>query len=247
MQPLNGINLARDSQDIYYSFKMTQAYFNIVRENQYPKFCLIGLAPYAFHNWLDETVRSFDQQFYFPIIGHKQMEYQGTKHGKFLENIFKSKYKKWFQFYVERINSFDLNDIDGSRKWHQDHYSITPVQRLNAADDLAIYERKRYPKTFERNKDILARHIELCLKHNVIPIGVLLPFSQTAQKFYPQTAFREFLETLEPFLEKMKFINLWDMKLPDSHFEDITHLKVIGAIEISKILKKHISKILDNH
>ena len=244
MQPFNGVNFARDSQDIYYSFKMVENYLNMVKDNNYPRFCLIGLAPYVFNNWLDKTIRNFDQQFYFPIIGHKQMEYYGTSYGRFLETIFKSKYKIWLNGWISNVPQFDLNDIDGSRKWHQERYSITAAQRLKANDDLAIYERKKYPETVERNKEILNQFIELCLKRNVIPIGVLLPFSQIAQRHYPQIALREFFETLDPFLEKMKFINLWDMKLPDSYFEDLIHLKMTGALEVTKVIKKRISKIL---
>ena len=244
MQPFNGINFARDSQDIYYSFKMVEAYFSMVRDDNYPGFCLIGLAPYVFNNWLDMTIRNFDQHFYFPIIGHEQMEYHGTNHGKFLETIFKSKYKVWLDTWINVVPQFDLNDIDGSRKWHQDHYSITFAQMLNAKDTLAIYGQKKYPETVKRNKAILNQFIELCLERNVIPIGVLLPFSQIAQRHYPHIALREFFEILDPFLKKMKFINLWDMKLPDSYFEDITHLKMTGAVEVTKVIKRHISKIL---
>ena len=247
MSPFNGINFSRDSQDLYYSLKMVQAYFDTIKNNQYPKFCLIGLAPYAFNNWLDFTIRNFDQYFYFPIIGHNNMEYQGTKRGEFLKKIFRSKYKKYLKMYLNKIDSINLNDIDGSRQWHQEHNFITARQQLKAADELAIYEHKKYPETVEQNKRILSQYIEMCLNHNVKPIGVLLPFSEVGRKHYPKTALKEFFETLEPFLEKMSFINLWDMKLPDSNFEDITHLKISGSIEVTKKVKEQILKILDSN
>ena len=251
MTPFNGVSLCRDSQDFYYSFKMAEAYFDkIVKNNQYPKFCLIGLAPYGFNNWLDKTIRNFDQQFYFPIIGHEQMEYHGSKHGKFLETIFKSKYKSWLNYFIDDfLNSpnkerFTLNDIDWSREWHQKHYALTNAQHLNVADELSIYGHKFYPETIKRNKEILNKYIKLCRERNVIPIGVVMPFTQMAQRHYPQKALKEFFTMLKPFLNEMELINLWDTKLPDSYFEDTTHLKMTGAVEVSKMIKELVLKIL---
>ena len=43
MLPWQGVNLARPSQDLYYSYKIAEQYLN--SHTSPPKFCLIGLAP----------------------------------------------------------------------------------------------------------------------------------------------------------------------------------------------------------
>ena len=173
------------------------------------------------------------------------MEYYGRKHGDFLQSIFRKKYRDWFNFFFNEIDNFNLNDIDGSRTWHQNHNFIQFSHCLNVNDELSIYEHKKYPKTIKRNKEILNQYIEMCHQHNIIPIAVLLPFTQMAQKHYPQNSLKEFFEILNPFLERMEFINLWDMKLPNSYFEDTTHLKITGAVEVTKVIKDKVSQILN--
>ena len=84
----------------------------------------------------------------------------------------------------------------------------------------------------------------MCRERNVIPIGVVMPFTQMAQRHYPQKALKEFFTMLKPFLNEMELINLWDTKLPDSYFEDTTHLKMTGAVEVSKMIKELVLKIL---
>ena len=241
--PFRGVSFSRFSQDIYYSYKMTEKYLTNVKNGAYPKFCLICLAPYAFHNWVDKTTARYCEYFYFSILGHEQMEYEGTPHGSFIRQIFHDKYKAWFDNHLRAFigKPVDLNDIDWARAWHQEHYFYQPTHTLNAADELAIYGRKKYEETRKRNIEILWQYVKLCRKFNVLPVGVLLPFSQVGHKYYPKEALAEFLSIIDRYRDEMPFVNLWDIQLANEHFEDVTHLKMTGAIAVSKVIKDKIA------
>ena len=175
------------------------------------------------------------------------MEYHGTERGKFFESIFKTNYKNWFKIYLKATanEEFNFNDVDNVSQYRQIHHGIELKHYLKVADKLKVYERKNYPETIERNRNILNQYIQLCRSHNVEPIAFMLPFSQVAQKHYPQQKLNEFFEILEPFKEKIFFLNLWKKKFSDDHFRNLTHLKRSGGIECTKIIKACVDKLFD--
>ncbi|MBR1395961.1 MAG: hypothetical protein IJ563_00300 [Selenomonadaceae bacterium] len=245
MQPWRGINFCRDSQDLYYSYKMLESYLNLSVNKL--KFCLIGLTPYCFNHLLNKIYDFHRQFYYFPIIKHDQMEYHNTEVGSFLEHLFIKKYKIWMYSWFRALNgqAFDLNDIDGSRHWHQDHYSMNIGHYIDVSDQMIKRGNKLYPETIEYNKDILNKYLHLCHKNNIVPIGLLLPYSQLSKKHYPKKSLQDFYLILEPFLEKMEFINLWNVNLPNVDFEDPIHMKMTGSIKVTKIIKEKVSQILN--
>ena len=185
--------------------------------------------------------------YYFPILKHEEMEYHNTDHGEFIEAIFKRNYKNWLKIFFKTINekSFDLNDIDGCRIWRQHNTKMTPRMYLTESEHFAGYKTKRYPDTIEYNIEILKQYIQLCRNHNVEPIGFLLPFSELSKRHYPENSIKETLYIIDFFKEDMYFINLWNKRFPDSYFRDASHLKMIGGIECTKIIRECVLKIFN--
>ena len=251
LQPFRGVSFARQSQDLYYGFKMAEAFLNEhIKNNDYRsckiKFCLIGLAPYIFNHWLDKTNFKYNELYYFPIIGHDQMEYKGSDHGRFLASIFKHRYKEWFNRHVQNFigKKINLNDIDWSRGWHQEHCFVRPTHYLTIADTLSVYTNRYYEETKAKNIKILHQYINMCRHHDILPIGVLLPFTEVGRCHYPAKSLDDFYATLEQFRDDMPIIDLWDYNLSDKFFEDCTHLKMSGAMEVTQIIREKITALI---
>ena len=96
-----------------------------------------------------------------------------------------------------------------------------------------------------KNKNWLKEYIDLCVKQDCIPIGVVLPMSPLIQKSYPYEALNEYRSILEDFslLYNFLYIDLWDVELPMNCFYDLVHLNKLGAKQITKIIYEKMKEI----
>ena len=247
MLPYKGITLAFLMQDMYYSYKMAQAYLSNcipVNTDQSIKFCIMGLAPYQFQLKLCHKSLNYDEIIYIPILGHDEMEYKDTKRGNFLREILSSKYFRILEDF--ELSEINFSDIDGQRAFlAQDSFKISTFERLDLENEYRIY-RKKYPETVEFNLKCLEDYLNLLHKHNIVPFGVLFPFSVPGRRAYPAESVREFRDLLFRFKDKMQFIDLWDMNLPNSNYRNVSHLNISGSKITTFAIKKAVDAYFGN-
>ena len=242
MLPYKGITLAFLMQDMYYSYKMAEAYLSRcipVNGNESIKFCIIGLAPYQFQLELCRKSLNYDEIVYIPILGHDEMEYRNTKRGNFLKNILSTKYFRILEDF--ELSTINFSDIDGHRAlFAQDQFKISTEERLDLENEYRIY-RKNYPETVKFNLKCLEDYLNMLHEHNIVPFCVLFPFSIPGRRAYPQESVSEFRVLLSRFEGKMQFIDLWDMNIPNNNYRNVSHLNISG----SKITTLAIKKAVD--
>lgn len=231
LEPWQGVNLARPSQDLYYSYRMAKLYLQEAASRKHKiQFALIGLCPYSFHYNLSETKRNASELYYLPYLGWDELEGRNQLRSNVMIEMWDTRYRAWYQQSDRwwRKNGFDLNDIDQQKARGGSTSFCTPEALLGAAEEMRRLGMKNYPETLQRNLQILAQYVDLCHQYEVTPIGLVLPFSKVAQRHYPDERLKEFFQIIghQSFLT----INLWNLGIGDDCFRDLTHLNIKGRL-----------------
>lgn len=237
--PYKGMLFSEQSQDLFYAYEIAKY---ILSFNCKFKFILIGLAPYQFYYDMSLSKLYCDMQLqYYPIINKFNNNYAK---GEIAEFLFGDSYKKIYSSISSELE-VELNDCDGYKFAREKLYPS--ISQLASAEVEALeLSQKDYPLTLKQNLQIMKQYINLCKNNNIIPIGVVFPFSDALYKHYPKEDLKEFNTILNNLYEEYSFntINLFDLRLDYSHFSDCSHLNNKGAKVVSKIIKNEMDKLL---
>ncbi len=215
-----GVNLAASSQDIYYGLEIAK---RVLQANPGMKYAFIGLSPYAFSYCLQESFSTASMSIAYELLwntkGYCSDVVQFVKSSLFTDSL------------------DDVGKYDPSGK----NYLCDVVLKFKDMLDIDRELRDILPSGNElnkvKNKKWLKEYIDLCVKQNCTPVGVVLPMSPLIQKSYPTEALYEYRSILEDFalLYDFLYVDMWDVELPMDCFYDLVHLNKKGAKQITKI------------
>ena len=245
MKPFNGIKLLTNAQDLYYQYKIAEAYLVkcIPNENKI-KFALIEMTPKTFTNMLCNNSVYFNELFYFPIISHANTEYHHTKRGALVEKVITEKAVKWLDLQIKDIKKFSWNDRDGQcgamnlqsiKKWseaaknNQVRNVCSKIETSGAVVEFNIY--------------VLEKYIELCERYSVAPIVLFFPYANRIRDSYPQESKNFFFEVMKRFGNRIHVIDLWKLDIPEEYTSDLVHLNFKGAKIVTEAVKAYVEKL----
>ena len=215
-----GVNLAASSQDIYYGLEIAK---RVLQANPGIKYAFIGLSPYAFSYCLQESFSTASMSIAYELLwntkGYCSDVVQFVKSSLFTDSL------------------DNAGEYDPAGK----NYLCDVVLKFKNMLDIDRELRDILPSGNElnkvKNKKWLKEYIDLCVKQNCTPVGVVLPMSPLIQKSYPTEALYEYRSILEDFalLYDFLYVDMWDVELPMDCFYDLVHLNKKGAKQITKI------------
>lgn len=255
------INLSLSSQDLYYSYKLSEKVLNI---NKNIKYCVVNIAYYSLHFDMSRGGESYRiNDVYFPILkdSHHFTANQLTNvysinafdqylnedlktlfDTTFLENHFKNIFfqeisKNYFNDKISRISrAADHCDINYLPEYHRESLGFN---RANQHNNLLIHT-----QTVNENIKILSDFLYFLTTNNVKPILCILPTSSYYNKYLNKT----FSTTLLNVLANLK--SKYDFKLIDytnfdnfstADFIDADHLNYQGTLKATEILNNTIT------
>ena len=223
-----GANLAASSQDIYYGKEIAK---RVLRANSGIKYAFIGLSPYSFSYCLSQSFSTASMSIPYELL------WDTKRYCNEMNQFMKS------SLFTDLFTDVELYDPAGP------NYLQDVVLNLNNMLDIDRELRDIVPSgnklNIAKNKNWLKEYIDLCVKQDCIPIGVVLPMSPLIQKSYPYEALNEYRSILEDFslLYNFLYIDLWDVELPMNCFYDLVHLNKLGAKQITKIIYEKMKEI----
>lgn len=223
-----GANLAASSQDIYYGKEIAK---RVLHANSGIKYAFIGLSPYSFSYCLSQSFSTASTSIPYELL------WDTKRYCNEMNQFMKS------SLFTDLFTDVELYDPAGPNYLHD------VVLNLNNMLDIDRELRDIVPSgnklNVAKNKNWLKEYIDLCVKQDCIPIGVVLPMSPLIQKSYPYEALNEYRSILEDFslLYNFLYIDLWDVELPMNCFYDLVHLNKLGAKQITKIIYEKMKEI----
>ena len=223
-----GANLAASSQDIYYGKEIAK---RVLRANSGIKYAFIGLSPYSFSYCLSQSFSTASMSIPYELL------WDTKRYCNEMNQFMKS------SLFTDLFTDVELYDPAGP------NYLQDVVLNLNNMLDIDRELSDIVPSgnklNVAKNKNWLKEYIDLCVKQDCIPIGVVLPMSPLIQKSYPYEALNEYRSILEDFslLYNFLYIDLWDVELPMNCFYDLVHLNKLGAKQITKIIYEKMKEI----
>ena len=223
-----GANLAASSQDIYYGKEIAK---RVLHANSGIKYAFIGLSPYSFSYCLSQSFSTASTSIPYELLWDKK------RYCNEMNQFMKS------SLFTDLFTDVELYDSAGPNYLHD------VVLNLNNMLDVDRELRDIIPSgnklNVAKNKNWLKEYIDLCVKQDCIPIGVVLPMSPLIQKSYPYEALNEYRSILEDFslLYNFLYIDLWDVELPMNCFYDLVHLNKLGVKQITKIIYEKMKEI----
>ena len=218
------------SQDLYYDYQFAKIALNLPNNNI--KYALIGLAAYSFH--YDISIAATEQ---YMIMGYYTC-YHDVHHYRINVDVIDQILN------LEALRSVKL-DIENVDDYPPQTYppSFNTLTRLKNYGLLKKFNEKNFPKTVEENKEILEKYIALCEEKGVIPIAVLYPVSEVAQKYFAGRTFDEFHYIIREFQKttSLQFLNLWNLEgMSMDDFFDGLHTNLSGAKKTSAYINEYL-------
>lgn len=224
-----GINLAFDSQDLYYDYNIAK-YLLTKYENRI-KYAIIGLNYYSFQYDLSLSSLKDNVKLYYPRLkkSHNLNIYE-CDYDRLLIN--KSIADKILR--VTNEGDYELNNESISLTNQKDLEGIGMKQAM-------LDCKKNYPKTVEENKIILKKYLRLLNNYDIKPIIVICPTSKYYYNYFSDRIKKEFLNLINEIQKEysFQFIDYFQSDLfDDSLFGDVSHLTYEGGEKFTNILNK---------
>lgn len=223
-----GANLAASSQDIYYGKEIAK---RVLRANSGIKYAFIGLSPYSFSYCLSQSFSTASMSIPYELL------WDTKRYCNEMNQFMKS------SLFTDLFTDVELYDPAGPNYLHDVVLNLNNM--LDIDRELSDIVPSGNKLNVAKNKNWLKEYIDLCVKQDCIPIGMVLPMSPLIQKSYPYEALNEYRSILEDFslLYNFLYIDLWDVELPMNCFYDLVHLNKLGAKQITKIIYEKMKEI----
>ena len=210
------------------------------------KYAIIGITPFSFQ--YDESrsggIRSeqfFMLKYYltFKDVHHFHVSAES------IEQIFNE------DFLQLKDKQFSETFSRSNYHNHADKLKVIDLPILMKCRKRAeVYKHRYFPETVLENKKIFFDYLELCQKHNVIPIVTVFPVTKIWREFFPKRLLDEFFVIISEarkkyhfhFIDKLNF----DDHLETKDFIDADHINISGARKISKFINDYIMQLENN-
>lgn len=251
----NVINYSVSSQDIYYDFlHIKKAVENSKGDI---KRCIINLGYYMLYQDLSKSANftQLIQQVYYPLFGDAH-HYVGEQQYDFMSKLSGAKQyynrevlaklcEEWARgFFIEESSYYgslktrEKNNILGLQniewalvdKKAKVEYAIN---RTNGHNGL-----KKYTESFLENVHIIEKMTSYLYEHNIIPIFVIMPFTNYYNMYInPEYKF-EIYQVLDSLKVPVEFLDMNDYSeiFEDADFLDSDHLNYRRAIKATELL-----------
>lgn len=237
---LKSVNLAFNSQDIFYDYCLSQYVIENFSFNI--KYALVGLSYFSFHFDLVFSKEKHLLERYSIIKGiQKKINLQKynmyIKENEISGNLFSHDLEYMNEVFIDKfLEQFDLLDQNSknTKNLIEDQVKLA-----------RIHSSKNYPKTVQENKEYLNSYLKMLFKNNIIPIFVIHPQALTYRENFQTEMIKEFQMILDEFKSKynIKEVNLFSSEeFSNKDFFDVHHLNSRGAKKVSLILNKYLEK-----
>lgn len=261
------VSLALSSQDLYYSYKLAQLAIN---NNENIKRCIIGAGYYLVNHDLSrsksEDARNRVKNVYYPILMDKHNSEQ-------VDNIEILNLRRLLNDYtVDYI--FDLTFLDAYFKDlifrdNNGYFNLNFDRKINnmlgkvKLSDLKEDEKyqlgrcradqhnklSKYTNTTDEYNHVFNEFMKFLNNKNIEPILVVFPSTKYYNKFLNKNYEESFYTIVSEISEKFE-IKIIDFSKNDifeeSDFIDFDHMSEVGAIKITKKLKKSIYSCIES-
>lgn len=224
-----GINLAFDSQDLYYDYNIAK--YLLENYNNKVKYSIIGLNYYSFQYDLSLSSLKDNVKLYYPRLkkSHNfdllECDYDRLSINKNIANkILKITNNEKYELINELIPLTEQRNLK---------YIGVKQAELDC--------KKNYPKTVVENKNILRRYLELLNNYDIKPIMVICPTSKYYYRYFDCKIKDEFFNIISELRKEynFQFIDYFESDLfDDSLFYDVSHLTYEGGEKFTRILNE---------
>lgn len=261
------VSLALSSQDLYYSYKLAQLAIN---NNENIKRCIIGAGYYLVNHDLSrsksEDARSRVKNVYYPILMDKHnseqvdnieiLNLRSILSDSTIDYIFDLTFlDAYFKDLIFRDNNgyfnlnFDrkINNMLGKVKLsdlkEEEKYQLGRC-RADQHNKLS-----KYTNTTDEYNHVFNEFMKFLNNKNIEPILVVFPSTKYYNKFLNKNYEESFYTIVSEISEKFE-IKIIDFSKNDifeeSDFIDFDHMSEVGAIKITKKLKKSIYSCIES-
>ncbi|WP_165445008.1 nucleoside-diphosphate sugar epimerase/dehydratase [Gracilibacillus phocaeensis] len=230
---LKSINLAFNSQDIFYDYCLAKYILESYKLNI--KYALIGLAYFSFHFDLSQSKerhlvtryavikdiqKQVNQQKYDEFVKPNEEKMQHPRNFNFLNGVFE-------KTFLDKFDFLEQNDKN---------YRNFEIERRDLA---RVHSGKKYLKTLEENKKYLDSYIRLLLEKGIKPIFIIHPQACEYREHFNPKMIGEFKEIINKFKfnYNISVVDLFSSnEFTNDDFFDVHHLNSQGATKVSKII-----------
>lgn len=231
---LNSINLAFNSQDIFYDYCLAR--FVLEEQKISIKYALISLSYFSFHFDLSRSKEKHLVTRY-SLISETQRQVDYQKYNKFIKPNEESIPVLSFNLINDLFIDGFLHKFDFLKPCNKD-----PKKLQQGRKNLArIHSSKNFPDTVQENKDYLHNYIKLLLEKDIQPIFIIHPQPKDYREHFCSKMIYEFNTIINKFISQynVKKIDLFSSdEFTNSDFFDLHHLNIEGAKKVSKIINR---------
>lgn len=238
------INLAMDTQDIYYDYFLVQKV--IKNTASVIKYCFVGVSYFSFHFDLSKSSSKHRCVLIYEKLfednhnyDRKKDEYLNEIHyfiNKFLRDSFICEY-------IENIKCDNKNN----EMWHNDFSEMNIEDKIASGKRVATIEsNKNYYETVSENIDIIKKYFNLLKDNNIKPIVIVFPVTKYYYEFFDTRLKNEFYNIINSLKNEYNLLiyDYFNSKIfCDRDFMDQSHLNIRGAKKMTGILNNLITNM----
>lgn len=236
------INLAMDTQDIYYDYAIAEKVINNTTSGI--KYCFVGLSYFSFHFDLSKSSCKHRCALIYEKLFGDNHNYDRKK-DEYLNKIyyFINKFLR-DSFICEYIKNIRR---DNNELWNNDFSEMELEDKIASGKRVATIEsNKNYYKTVIENVDIIKKYFNLLRDNNIKPIVIVYPVTKYYYDFFDMRLKNEFYTIINNLKNEYNFLiyDYFNSEIfCDSDFMDQSHLNIRGAKKMTGILNSLVTEM----
>ncbi|SDK04105.1 D-alanyl-lipoteichoic acid biosynthesis protein DltD [Sediminibacillus albus] len=235
-------NFALNSQDLFHDYSIVKYLSN---RNQLAsiKTIIVGLANYSLEFELIKSREKHLVTRYHPIEEKLKDDKDYYKTYKDLRTVFADdKFMNKVPHLQTLLDTILIDNyiehIDSFEDQYKKDNNIAQLERKRLA---LRHSNKNYPKTVEKNAQILEQYLNLLKEEEIKPIIVILPQHKDYTTYFSKTIRENITDYLKQLNKDHSFdlIDLFDSDVvSDRDFFDVHHLNQSGAYKVTQLINK---------